>query len=820
MKISLKALSKFVKIDLPANQLVELIGSRLVEVEEVLDLRQKYQNIIIVEVKTAEKIAGTHLSLCQIVKDQTSEPIQVVCGAPNVRAGMLAVWLSPGNTVPSTYNTDSPFVLSAKNLRGHLSNGMLASLAELDLGSDHSGIVEIDPKFAKAGDDFGALFELDDIILDIENKSLTHRPDCFGLIGFAREVAGILNQKFQTPDFLYHETVFPENFLVQNDMVLSSKNCPLTVEVKDNSLCSRYSCAVVELNPKPTSNYLNLQQVFLAKHGINSVSEIVDLTNLLMLETGQPLHAFDYDKVLKVANTSNPTISVRLAKPSEQTTLLNQKTITLNPNDIVITANDEVIALAGAMGSDHTKVDEDTTRILLESATFNLYNLRKTQMNHGLFTEAITRFTKGIPPDTTFTVLAEFIKLLGTKPLAVYDFYANYQTPKTITLSPREINSLLGTDYSPKIIIDTLDNVGISLKQKPNQSPTDDSNLDFLIPIRRPDLNIKADLIEEVARLNGYDNINKVLPKRNFSTAKISPLLELKRQIRNLLSDNLFANETLTYSFVSQDLLEKMGLEPSSCFEIVNSISPKLQFFRPLIVPSLLDKIYQNLRAGHTDFALYEQNQVAIKPQNPTTNPSSHLKNHLALIELGDFYQAKAKLSFLLTKINLDFSFVLPDSSLEPYFEPHRSAFVVINGETVGEIGELKVSTLAKFKLKSPITAFELNLDKIVGRQNPTATNFKSQKFPSVERDLTLLVLDKSANYEDIFNAISNSLPLDLEVKFAPISIYQKTPADQISYTFRFKISHPDKTLTAPEVSDIIENITKNLKEKISFSVI
>ncbi|GHU07278.1 hypothetical protein FACS189431_1560 [Alphaproteobacteria bacterium] len=221
MIISLNWLKKYVDIDVPTEELVELIGARLVEVEEIVDIRKKYEGIKIVEVKSAEKIADSdHLTLCKIW-DGANEH-QVVCGAPNVRVGMLAVWLPAGVTVPSTFGDDEPFVLDKRKLRGYESNGMLAAMDELDFGTDHSGIVEVDPNMichpahaasqdldrkVQPGDDFAKVFGLDDVLLDIENKSLTHRPDCFGIIGFAREVAGILGQKFETPDWLSESVV-------------------------------------------------------------------------------------------------------------------------------------------------------------------------------------------------------------------------------------------------------------------------------------------------------------------------------------------------------------------------------------------------------------------------------------------------------------------------------------------------------------------------------------------------------------------------------------------------------------------------------------
>ena len=411
MKVSLNWLKKYVDIKIPNDELIKLIGARLVEVEGVIDETHKYDKIFVVRVESCEKIPETHLSLCQI---NVGEPelVQVVCGAPNVHAGMLAAWIAPGAIVPASVHEDAPFVIGTrKMLNKYESNGMLAGADELDFGDDHSGIVEINPEMAKPGDLLADVFDLNDLILDIENKSLTHRPDCFGIIGFAREIAGILGQEFKDPEFLFHEDVFPEGFFEYTKDGIKSKGADINVKIADKDICPRYSAAVLKVTEATEKEkYLSMMQVLIAKSGMMSVSRIVDVTNYLMLLTGQPLHAFDCDKFLKVGKTEVPEIGVRLAKKGEKLVLLDDAEVELIESDIVITSGDTPVALAGAMGGKNTMIDEETKNVLLESASFSLYNLRKTQMAHGIFSEAITRFTKGVPAGETFNVLAEAVK--------------------------------------------------------------------------------------------------------------------------------------------------------------------------------------------------------------------------------------------------------------------------------------------------------------------------------------------------------------------------------------------------------------------------
>ena len=584
MRISLNWLKKFVNITVSNEDLIRLIGARLVEVEGVIDETHKYDNIYIVKVESAEKIPDTHLTLCQI-NNGGSELIQVVCGAPNVREGMFAVWIAPGAVVPASIHEDAPFVIGKRKMQGYESNGMLAGADELDFDDKHEKIVEIDPAMAKAGDSLADVFDLNDLILEIENKSLTHRPDCFGIIGFAREVAGILGQKFIEPEFLFKETVFPEGFLVETKDGVKSKDGEIEVKISDSKICPRYTGALVKVvEATAEEKYLSEMQIELAKSGMMTKSKIVDITNYLMLLTGQPLHAFDGDKFLMVGGTDFPMINVRLANAGEKIILLDDKEIELNENDIVVCSNDVPVALAGAMGGKSTMIDEDTKNVILESASFSLYNLRKTQMSHGIFSEAITRFTKGVPAGGTFNVLAEAVKEIGAKPLALDDYFPGWQSASVVKVKIDEINDLLGTTYEKELIVKTLENVGFGIRLEGNE-------MLVTAPLWRTDIHIKEDVIEEVGRLLGYDNISHTLPQHR--TANKNQMLELKNFVRNTMS-NFGANELLTYSFVSEKLIKKAGQDANNSYKIVNSISPELQYVRQSIVPSLLDKAYMN----------------------------------------------------------------------------------------------------------------------------------------------------------------------------------------------------------------------------------
>lgn len=834
MRISLNEIKKYVPIPkkISDQDLINLIGSRLVEVEEVIDLAPKYQGIIIVKVATAEKIPDTHLTLCRIdAGGQRSELagedglIQVVCGAPNVHAGMLAVWLAPGVIVPQTYGNEN-FKLGTRKLQGYESNGMLAAIDELDLGTDHDGIVEINPKMAQPGADFAETFELNDLILDVENKSLTHRPDCFGLIGFAREVAGILGLEFTEP-------TWPEIAMVHD--------LPLSVKITDPDLCPRYSCAVFDLPKYDKAKYLAYYgDVFLAKAGMRSIDFIVDLTNMIMLRTGQPLHAFDYDKLIAVGGTKSPKIIVRAANDGEELQLLDGKTITCIPDDILITSNNVPIALAGAMGGKNTEIDSSTTRVVLESATFSLYHLRKTQMAHGIFSEAITRFTKGQPAAMTLPVLAETVAELGSsvQPLAVTDEWPAGPSKNVVKVTTSAINGLLGTNYSTEKIVQTLTNVGFNVQEKPSKAlegktlviaslelkfgsraskePTAASTeveLTITVPEWRTDIHIPEDIIEEVGRLLGYDNIQLELPYGPFTGTEIDPMIQLKSHLRNILSNRLAMNELLTYSFVSRNLLEKVGQNTAESYEIVNSISPELQCFRQQIVPSLLDKVRENVKSGHKNFTLYEMNQVTSRQNGLDQDGVPVMATDLGIVCLGDFYRLKADLFAALErglKIDIEYTQIAPGSEAAkryPYLEPVRSAELFVGTTRIGAFGEIKASVARKFKVDAPLSAAEIELDRVLSQEQTLTVDIQLSKFPAVERDLTLKTapdMPFGRVSETIHNALGGE---NLIFSIQPISIYQPDDTAK-NLSFHLKFASPDGTLDSAQITAIMEKIT------------
>jgi len=819
MIVSVNWLKKFVDIDLPIDDLATLIGARLVEIESVESLAEKYKDVIVVRVVECAPVPDSdHLNLTKIddggrvqnVERDENGLVQVVCGAPNVTAGMLAAWLPPESTVPETFGDAEPFVLGARKLRGYMSNGMLASAKELDLFEDHDGIVVVD-KDAAPGTGFAEVYELDDYLLDIENKSLTHRPDAFGVIGFAREVAGIQGKPFETPAWLQDLDPYIEG--------TGSIEVP-NITIEDPELSDRFEAVVLENVRQGATSPLELQ-TYLARSGVRPISVVVDVTNYMMLLAGRPLHAFDYDKLLAV-NNGVLDLRVRAGREGETLKLLSGNVINLSTDDIVVANGHTAVSLAGAMGGAETEVDASTTRILLESATFNLYKLRAVQMRHGIFSEAITRFTKGIPAPLGAPVLAEAAKMISQYAGAdiasgIGDAYPGKKEQFTVTVHETVVNSVLGTHFSGSDIKELLENVEFGVQ-------ANGSDLIVTVPYWRNDIHIPEDIIEEVGRLNGFDSINPVLPSRDFTAVRSSQFDQLRAKLRKTLV-RTGANEVLTYSFIHGDVMRKAGQDPATAYRITNSISPDLQYYRQSLMPSLLANIHPNVKAGYDHFALFELNKFHTKLNGLTEeNVPKELDGAAFVVASGKkaksapFYEAKQYLEYIAQELGLTFVYEpLEEAANYPVtqpFEPKRSARVweATTRERIGVIGEFKKSVQKAFKLSDNVAGFEISPVSLLKLTAGTVPTYEAlSKYPGSDRDVTFQVSTDVA-YAQVYDAAKNALKeQSLRATVTPLDMYQPESGETKNVTLRFTLGSHDRTLTGEEVNAVMADVTEKV---------
>ncbi len=837
MKFSLNLAQEFSNVDLksiPHDEILQKMGAQLGSIEDTTEWRDKYKDIIVAKVVSCEKHPNADkLSLClvddggvasSVVRNEEGY-VQVVCGANNVTADIFVAWIPPGATVPSSLDTD-PFVLEARELRGKVSNGMIASPKELDISDEHEGILILDEKEIgskpKPGENFSNYYGLDDYIVDCENKMFTHRPDCFGNLGIARELAGIFGLEFKSPDWYLEDVVFEE---IQNDS--------LNISNSVTDLVSRFT--VVGLDNITNGHSPIWMQSYLKRVGIKPISTVVDITNYVMHLTGQPLHAFDYDKLQKLSGS--PSLFPRKAKKGEKLTILGGKEIDLDEEDLVISTDKNAVALAGVMGGADTEVDSNTTKILIECANFDMYTIRRTSMRHGLFTDAVTRFNKGQSPLQNDKIInfaiKEFGKLTGAKQSTnVYDlvsFDKDADNLNKVEINLEFINSRLGTELSAVDVKELLGNVEFSVNVQGDK-------LEITAPFWRMDIAIKEDVVEELGRLYGYDKLPAELPKRTAKPAKRNSNLVFKNEIRNILS-SAGANEVLSYSFVHGKLLEQCGIDAEvSAYHLRNALSPELQYYRPSLVPSLLAKIRGNIKAqaGSEEniFALFELGKAHVKEHFEAEEPElpkqmSRLSFVIAADDktarnLGDsaYYHAKKYLE-LITGNQSEFDEL--DTNEYPLTSPYqkeRSAVIVMgyDRKPVGVIGEFRQKTKKALKLPEYCAGFEIDTDLLQEHLEKKKYISLSQ-FPSSSQDITFEVKE-STKWEELYILIHAELAvakaeLGYRYEIEPLDIFKSDGSESKRLSMRLTFTHDLKTLKTEEINEVLEQLAKVAHEKL-----
>lgn len=835
MKVSLNTIKQFIDFDLPSvDELKKRINEQLGKVESITDLAAKYKDAVVVRVVSAEKHPNADkLSVCWVddggsvadVPRNEDGHVQVVCGAPNVHGDMFAIWLPPTATVPASYDDAEPFVLSARELRGVMSQGMLAAADELAVGSDHSGIIELtnadlspnsEVKELAPGLNFAATFGLNDTVLELENKMFTHRPDCFGQIGVAREIAGIFGHAFTSPKWYFDMPEFRD-----------ANGLDIKVFNEATAQVPRFmAVAMKNVTVKPSPFWLQAELVRLGSKPINN---IVDATNYVMLLTGQPVHAYDYDKL------RGNTLGARMAHSGEKATLLNGKSYELTADDIVIVDGEGVVGLGGVMGGGNSEVSDTTKNIVLEVATFDMYTVRKTSMRHGLFTDAVTRFSKGQSPlqnDRVLRLLINSLMDLAGGDLAnnVVDLhtlgaaYEQQSISGTLKVEAGFINERLGFRLAEKEIEQLLRNVHFACFVEPG-----DTAISITAPFWRTDIELPEDIVEEVGRLYGFDKLPKELPMRS-----VKPVAKnAKREVAQLVRESLArsgANEVLTYSFVHKNVIDRAGQVASKAFQLGNALSPDLQYYRLSVLPSLIDKVHGNIKAGHDEFMLFEIGKSHNKDQMDGDLPAeTDLVDAVYASkkpkEGAPYYYMRRVVTQLAHDLGFTLKFTPLDAGDDPrfaQFEPARSATVTSrHGEFIGVIGEFKQTVAKAFKLPDYTAGMTLAMNGLLNAHSAAGAAYAPlSRFPSVTQDISLRV-STDVSYEDVFwtawNALKDS---ELDRDFSPISIYQGEDNSKKTITLGVQFTSYEKTLTSADIAPLMETVANAAKDQLGAELV
>jgi phenylalanyl-tRNA synthetase beta chain len=792
MKISHSWLQKYVDFKLQPNEMVEGLTMLGLEVESFEDLAKKFNLFVVGEVlERAKHPNADRLTLCKV--NIGKEVQEIVCGAPNVAAGQKVAVALVGSTIPHNQHDPegSPFVLERAKIRGVESNGMICSAFELGLGEDASGIVVLDPA-AKAGTPLAKFLGQTDVIYEV--GITPNRADCLSHIGVAREVGLLSKKKIRIPRVRLKESTTP-----------STGHAKIVIE--DKAGCPRYSARILRnVKIEPSPKWL---QDLLTSVGVRPISNVVDVTNYVLMETGQPLHAFDYDKL------TDHTIVVRRAIDGESFTTLDGKERTLNAETLMICDARRPVAIAGIMGGGNSEISGGTTSILIESAFFDPRSIRKTSKFLGLSTEASYRFERGTDIGiTTYAAdrAAQMIQELTDAEVLKggLDSYAQKHKELRIKLRVSRTNQVLGTKLSKSQIKEYLSRIGI------NATSLSNDVLEAKVPTFRVDIGQEIDLIEEVARVYGYNNIEtKTVASIDFSNAVFADRVE--SDIRNYFSNAGF-NEMVANSLQDEMTASLPGLPT---VKMLNPVSVEMSTMRTSLVPGALQIVRHNRNHGNRYLRLFELGKVYSLGEAIGNESLRGFREEERLLILmcgkpvtagigiqphqTDIFDLKGEVEAFLSKVCLDkYRFIYYDT---------RSALtdstisIEINGVETGFLGRVKGDHTTKFDIDDPVFVCELGLETLSNGMQLERKYAALPKFPSVTRDLAFVV-DGSVTQQSLERTILESgKPLLASAVLFDEYQDEKIGAGKKSLAYALEFQSQDHTLTDRETDQLIARI-------------
>ena len=791
MLVSYNWLKQYTNVEDNANALAEKITSGGIEVEGVEYLAEEISNVVVGYVVSKEKHPDAEkLNVCQVNVGE-EENLQIVCGAPNVDAGQYVIVAKVGAKLPG-------IKIKKAKLRGVESQGMICSLAELGLSKSvvpknyQEGIYVFETE-QELGSDVIEVLGLNDYILDL---SITpNRADALSMRGLTYELGALYNNKVG-----FNDVEKEENYEATS----------LQVAIESDS-CRNYVGQVVK-NVEVKSSPLWLQ-TRLMNSGIRPINNIVDITNYVLLEFGQPMHAFDKDLV-------GDKIVVRDAKEGEVLETLDGEERKLQTTDLVITDGTRAIALGGVMGGKNTEVSEETKNIILESAYFNPTTVRRTSAAHGLRSDSSARFEKGIDPNMQKAALARAVELiLELCPNAVVESsvgVVNKEEEKVVEITTSYINNYLGITLSTEEIAAILEGLSFTVE-------VTGENLVVKVPTRRPDISIKQDLVEEVIRIYGYDNLASTLPK--FSKTTKGGLTYSQRMVRDLRAvyASLGFNDTINYSLVSEEEATEYTLEDHHKVRLLMPMTETHSTLRQSLVPGLLNTVQYNVARKQKDLKLLEIGRVFFGSGDDNIQPKETLYLSAALTgeeratkwlkesSSLDFFAAKGYLEVVFDRLGLDEKVTYKKSKLEG-MHPGRFAEVYLGEKRIGFIGEVHPQVADKLGLNTTYV-FEINLDEVISESKVKPKYEEVTKYPEITRDIAMLV-DVKDEYQNIYNVIESvNSKLITKVELFDLYVGAELLVGKKSLALTITYSDKQKTLTDEEVTAVHEKVLSALTE-------
>jgi len=783
MKVSINWLNDFVDVsDLDPNDIAEKLTMCGLEVDAV-EKKQSLDNVVIAKVKSCIKHPDADkLSLCEVFDG--TETHQVVCGAPNVAEGQTVVFAKIGAVLPGN------FKIKKAKIRGTESSGMICAEDEIGLSDNHDGIMIMDDSL-EPGTPVNSIFGLPDTVLEI--GITPNRADCLSIIGYAREIAALYGRELKTRDFQINETDDPASNYGG-------------VEIKNKTACPSYLGRVIKdvtIKPSPLWMQNRLRAI-----GVRPISNVVDITNYVLFEYGQPLHTFDLKEI-------DGKIIVRNAENGEKLLTLDEKERTFTDEMLLITDEKKSLAVAGVMGGEHSGISDDTKDVFLECAYFEPKQTRLTARKLGMQTDASYRYERGIDPANT-KMMCEYAAYLlqelcgGKVCKGVLGEFAEPEQ-KSFDVSAEWINKYLGTDVSIKQMEEILD----GLKMNP---AVKGDTITVTAPSYRVDICTRQDIAEEIARMYGYNNIPTTLPKIDADSMPMSPYLSTRKILAHKLK-TLGFNEAVNYSFMKDDFL-KLFDDEKKFVKLLNPISEDMNTMRPQVFPGLLATIRYNLNNGFKQARFFEFGSSFVNTGEKL--PEQRMK--LAAASAGQFwplgwaakesaepfFMMKGVLENLLAQYKVKASFVKSDKA---FLHPGKSADVVAEGKTIGFIGELHPAVAEAADLRERVTFFEIDMADFVDNAVFVYQYKKFSKFPSVYKDISVVV-DNTTPTEKLIDCIKSASPIAEDVFLFDVYAGKGIEEGKSSRTFRVLFSAEDRTLTDEETNSITAKMIENLEDK------
>ena len=798
MYLSLNWLQDYVKIPkgVTAEELATRLSLHTVEVEKVEKQSDKFGKVVVGRILEVRKHPNADRLQLAEVEVGGKQPLHIVCGAPNIAPDQLVPVALVGALLPNGLE------IKKAEVRGETSEGMLCAPDELGLGDDHSGILILEGK-AKVGQPLAKYLGLDDVVLEVDNKSLTNRPDLWGHLGMAREISAFLETKFT--DYKPNHKLFAK----------PTKGFSIEAKVEDTQLCQRYMAVGIEnVTIAPSPDWLQQRLIAVGSRPINNV---VDITNYVMLELGQPLHAFDKERLDRIV--------VRRAKSGEQMETLDGQKRELTNEMLVIADSSKPVALAGVMGGANSEINDNTKNIVIESANFDFVSIRKTSGKLALRTESSMRFEKALDPYLAETAIARATELiLKVCPSAkvatelVDVFPAKKKDLDVIKLDLAWLNSMIGEDFKAERVISILESLGFGVKQ-------DKEALAVTVPTWRAtkDVSIREDLAEEVARIYGFNNIKTVMPLVAMLPPEKNEERDLERQVRELLAFGTGLFEVYNYSFVGEEQLKKLFIDTSTHLRLVNPLASHQTMMRQSLLPNLVDAVKTN-QPRYKDFGLFEIGSIYLdlpSEVNKDSQPGESLpyqEKRLGLVMASDntadlLRRVKGALEYLTESLNLHISWQ-PNEITPNWSDKARYADIAVNGKVIGWVGQLDVKVAKSLGIKKATVVAEVSLRHLLALAKKQGHGLyqEFEKFPPLVRDLAFVVNEKIL-YSEISQEILKFNPLIKQAEL--FDVFQGGKLGEENKSLAFHVTYQaDRTLTGEEVDKVQAKLLERMAER------